>query len=111
MPETGRGGPLPLPEVIWGRDGQGMVRWQQGNFREKSHMGGKEDVANSSQPFRASLFTPLCGHKGELTQVLRPAHLLCTPRLSPPGSLMRSASMVGGEPCLAPACLRLESSS
>lgn len=43
-------------------------------------MGGKEDVANSSQPFRASSSTPLCGHKGELTQVLRPAHLLCTPR-------------------------------
>lgn len=43
-------------------------------------MGGKEDVANSSQPFRVSSSTPLYGHKGELTQVLRPAHLLCTPR-------------------------------
>ena len=98
-------------EVIWGRGWARMARWQQGNFRgEESH--GKEDVANSSQSFRASSSTPLCGHKGQLTLVLRQPIYFAPPGLSPPGSLMRICQHGCGGRCVAPACFAgLESSS
>ena len=42
-------------------------------------MGGKENVASSSQPFGAPPPPPLW-HNGQVTLVVRPDHLLCTPR-------------------------------
>ena len=59
MPETGGEAPFLFQKSYGVGGGQG---WQQGNFRgEESH--GKEDVANSSQSFRASSSTPSVGTK------------------------------------------------
>ena len=43
-------------------------------------MGGKGHVASSSQPFRAPSRSHLCGTMGQVTLVVRPEQLLCTPR-------------------------------
>ena len=63
MPETGGEAPFLFQKSYGARGGQGWQGGSEETSGEKTHMGGKEDVANSSQPFRASSSTPLCGTK------------------------------------------------